>query len=69
MKLLVDIPDQRASFAMEVLRSLSFIRMATPLVGEKVKLWEGLADSVQEVRLHRQGKLKLQSAQDLLHEL
>lgn len=34
-----------------------------------VYLWEDLNEAANEVRLHKQGKLKLKTAQDLLNEL
>ena len=34
-----------------------------------VELWEDLRSAAQDVRLHKQGKLHLKTAQDLLDEL
>ena len=36
---------------------------------EMVGILEDLKDAAREVRLHKQGKLKLKTAQDLLNEL
>jgi hypothetical protein len=69
MKILIDIPDNEASFAMKVLKSLSFIKKVKPMSASSVKLWEDLKEAANEVRLHKQGKLKLKTAQDLLNEL
>ena len=69
MKVLVDIQDKQASFGMEVLRSLSFVKNAKPISPAKVQLWKDLKDAAKDVKLHKQGKLKLKTAQDLLHEL
>ena len=69
MKVLVDIQDKQASFGMEVLRSLSFVKKAKPLSKSSVQLWADLKDAASEVRLHKQGKLKLKTAQQLLDEL
>jgi hypothetical protein len=69
MKVLIDIPDNEASFAMKVLKSLSFIKKVKPMSASSVKLWEDLKEAANEVRLHKQGKLKLKTAQDLLNEL
>jgi hypothetical protein len=69
MKVLIDIPDNEASFAMKVLKSLSFVKKAKPLSEATVDLWEDLNEAANEVRLHKQGKLKLKTAQDLLNEL
>jgi len=69
MKVLIDIPDNEASFAMKVLKSLSFVKKAKPISEATVDLWEDLNEAANEVRLHKQGKLKLKTAQDLLNEL
>ncbi|MDP2724186.1 MAG: hypothetical protein COW63_15595 [Bacteroidetes bacterium CG18_big_fil_WC_8_21_14_2_50_41_14] len=69
MKVLIDINDNEASFAMKVLKSLSFIKKVKPMSVSTVELWEDLKEAANEVRLHKQGKLKLKTAQDLLNEL
>lgn len=69
MKVLIDIPDNETSFAMKVLKSLSFVKKAKPMSEATVDLWEDLNEAANEVRLHKQGKLKLKTAQDLLNEL
>ncbi len=69
MKVLIDIPDNEVSFAMKVLKSLSFVKKAKPMNKATVDLWEDLNEAANEVRLHKQGKLKLKTAQDLLNEL
>lgn len=33
------------------------------------ELWDELKEAAEEVRLHKQGKVKLKTAQDLLDEL
>lgn len=69
MKILIDIADNDASFAMKVLKSLSFVKKAKPMNASTTQLWEDLKEAAEEVRLHKQGKLKLKTAQDLLNEL
>jgi hypothetical protein len=69
MKVLIDIPDNEATFAMKVLRSLSFVKKVKPMSVSTVDLWEDLKEAAEQVRLHKQGKLKLKTAQDLLNEL
>lgn len=34
-----------------------------------VELWDHLKEAAEEVRQHKQGKIKLKTAQDLLNEL
>jgi len=69
MKVLVDIPDNEASFGMKVLKSLSFVKKVKPMSMTTVGLWEDLKEAAEQVRMHKQGKLKLKTAQDLLNEL
>lgn len=69
MKVVVEIPDDEASFGMKVLKSLSFIKNAKPVSDANVSLWEDLNEAAGEVRLHKQGKIKLKTAQELLNEL
>ena len=69
MKELVDIPDNEATFAMKVLKSLSFVKKAKPMTVAAVELWDDLKEAAEQVRLHKQGKLKLKTAQELLNEL
>lgn len=69
MKLLIEISDQEALFAKKVLESLSFVKKVEPMGESSVHLWENLTEAAEEVRLHKQGKLKLKTADELLHEL
>lgn len=69
MKIVVEIPDNEATFGMKVLKSLAFIKKAKPMSVSAAELWDNLKDASEEVRLHKQGKLKLKTAQDLLDEL
>jgi hypothetical protein len=69
MKVLVDIPDSEATFGIRVLDSLSFVKKANPISKSTLLLWENLEDAAEDVRLHKEGKLKLKTAKDLLNEL
>lgn len=69
MKVLIDIQDQDAVFGMKVLKSLSFVKKAKPMNLAWAHLWEDLNEAAEQVRLHKQGKIKLKSAKDLLNEL
>ena len=69
MKVLIEIPDKEATFGMKVLKSLSFVKKAKPLSTSTVQVWEDLKEAAEQVRLHKQGKLKLKTAQELLNEL
>lgn len=69
MKVIVEIPDNEATFGMKVLKSLTFIKKAKPMSEAATGLWDELKEASDQVRLHKEGKLKLKSAQDLLDEL
>lgn len=69
MKVLIDIPDNEAKFGMKVLKSLSFITNAKPMTMAAVELWDDLKEAAEQVRLHKQEKIKLKTAQELLNEL
>jgi hypothetical protein len=69
MKVIIDIPDNEASFGIKVLKSLSFIKTARPMSGAAAELWKELKESAEEVRLHKEGKIKLKTAQEFLDEL
>ncbi len=69
MKVLVDIPDNAATFGMKVLKSLSFVKKAKPMTDAAVGIWDDFKEAAEQVRSHKQGKLKLNTAQDLFNEL
>ena len=69
MIILVDVLDNEVTFGMRVLKSLSFVKKAKPITQAAVELLGDLKSATQDVQLHKQGKLKLKTAQDLLNEL
>jgi hypothetical protein len=69
MKVIVEIPDKDASFAIKVLNSLAFVKSTELFSSDSSQLWENLKDAASEVKLHKKGKVKLKSAQQLLREL
>ena len=68
MKILIDIPDNKAASLMDVLKSISYVK-AKPLTDEKALLMREIREAVQELKLIRQGKLKGIPAKQLLDEL
>ena len=68
MKVLLDIKDNKADFFMELVNSLSFVKAET-LSPSRVQFIQELKGAVEEVKLAKQGKVKLKTAQQLLHEL
>ena len=68
MKILLDIPDNKASSLMDVLKSISYVR-AKPLTDSKALLMEEIREAVDEMKLIKDGKKKAHNAEDFLNEL
>ena len=68
MKVLLDIPDDKASSLMDVLRSISYLK-TKPLTETKAQLVEEIREAVEEMKLIRSGKKKARDAEDFLNEL
>ncbi|MCA2952250.1 hypothetical protein [Microcystis sp. M112S1] len=68
MKILLDIPDNKASSLMDVLKSISFVK-AKQLTDAKALLMEEIREAVEEMKLIRAGKKKARNAEDFLNEL
>ena len=68
MKVLLEIPDNKAVSLMEILRSISYVK-AKPLTDYKAQLLSEIKDAVDEINLIKAGKKKARSAEDFLNEL
>ena len=68
MKILLDIPDNKAASLLEVLKSISYVK-AKPLTDAKALLMEELREAVEEMKLIRTGKKKARNVEDFLNEL
>ncbi|OFX59510.1 MAG: hypothetical protein A2046_11960 [Bacteroidetes bacterium GWA2_30_7] len=68
MIVLLDIKDSKADFFMELMKNFSFVK-TKPFNQEKEKFLNSISEAVEEVKLHKQGKIKLKSARELLDEL
>jgi hypothetical protein len=68
MKILLDIPDSKASSFMDVLRSISYVK-AKQLTDTKALLMEEIREAVEEMKLIRAGKKKARNVEDFLNEL
>jgi hypothetical protein len=69
VQVLVEIPHNIAVFGLEVLHNLAFVKKAKPMIPENSSLWKDLQEDSNEVKLHKQGKIKLKTAIELLDEL
>jgi len=66
----VQIINPKAKSLLLNLEKMNLIRIgAKSTTASGVELWEDLKNAAQEVRFHKQGKLKLKTAQELLNEL
>jgi len=68
MKILLDIPDNKASSLLDVLRSISYVK-ASPLTDTKAILMGEIREAVEEMKLIRSNKKKARNAEDFLNEL
>lgn len=68
MKIILEIPDNKASSLLEVLKSISYIKVK-PLSDQKAILMEEIRESVEEMKLIKSGNKKARNAEDFLNEL
>ncbi|MEI7581884.1 hypothetical protein [Runella sp.] len=68
MKLLLDIPDHKANFMLELIKSFRFVKSQT-ITPAKAQEISTMIEAIEEVKLAKQGKVKLEKAEDLLNEL
>jgi hypothetical protein len=69
MKVIIDIADKDATFVLKVLNSLTFVKNANKLSPSNAKLYNDFLEASDQVRKHKQGKIKLKTAQELINEL
>ena len=65
MQFLLEVKDSKAAFIVELLQNFSFVK-TKPLTPSKAQLLAEIKESVDEVILANEGKIKLQSARSLL---
>lgn len=68
MKLLLDIPDHKANFILELIKSFKFVKSTTVTPAKATEIIN-MIEAIEEVKLAKQGKIKLKKAEDLLNEL
>ena len=73
MKLTVEIPDNKADFMLELLKSLSFVKVRRELTKEDALITDSLAadmqDSITELNEVLAGRKKARSVYDFLNEI
>jgi hypothetical protein len=68
MKILIDLPDSKASSLIEVLKSISYVKVK-PLTEAKAFLMGEIREAVEEMKLIQAGKKEARSAEDFLNGL
>jgi hypothetical protein len=68
MQVLLNIPDVKAPFLMDVLQHISYVKVK-PLTDEKALLLTEVREAVDEMKLIKSGKKKARDVEDFLHEL
>lgn len=66
MKVLLDIPDNRAASLMDVLKSISYLKAKT-ITDAKALLLVELKEAIEEMKLIKAGKKKANNAEDFLN--
>lgn len=72
-RILIDIPDNKVDFFLELVKNLGFISEikteGKKLTRRQQEFVDDLKQSFNEVELHRNAKIKLQTAREFLNEL
>jgi len=68
MKVLLDIKDHKVSFVMELLNSLSFVKVQ-PLTPYKAEVLDGVREAVNEMKAVKEGRMKGKPVSELIGEI
>ena len=68
MNILLEVPDHKVDFVMELLENLSFVKVK-PVSPEKARLISEIKEAVENMKLVDKGELKAQPLAELLNEL
>ena len=69
MRIILDIKDSEASFFIKILKSFPFVKNATLISDSKANFLQNTKQSIEELTLIKEGKLKGIPADNLLDEL
>ena len=67
-RVVIDIPDNKYNFFMELVNNLGF-KKVKQISKENQQFVDDLQHSLEQVKQHQDGKIELQSARDFLNEL
>jgi hypothetical protein len=70
----IEVDNSEAKFIKNLLKKFDFVRIKEEKPSKKLsledkKILEGIEQAVEEVKLYKQGKIKLQDASEYLEEL
>ena len=70
-QVVLNIPDNKFSFFMELIKSLGFVRISNErkLTKKDLDFVEGTQNSLEQVEKHLRGEIKLKTADQLFDEL
>mgnify|MGYP001347407979 CR=1 FL=1 len=70
MKVILDIEENKASFFMELVNELKYVRIIKQIKDKhKSRAIQDIVDAFNDVKLHEEGKKVLKSAKQLLDEI
>jgi hypothetical protein len=68
MNILLEVPEHKVDFVMELLENLSFVKVK-PVSPNKARLIGEIKEAVENMKLVDKGELKAQPLAELLNEL
>jgi hypothetical protein len=68
MKAVLDVKDSKASFVLELLGNLPFVKVR-PITGKKALLLREIKEAVDAVNLVKKGEIQARPARELLNEI
>jgi len=68
MKVILDIPENKAAFVMELFNNMTFIKIKT-ISAERAHLLEEVKEAVDNLNLVKKGFLKAKPVKELLDEI
>ena len=70
-QVVLNIPDNKYPFFMELVKSLGFVKVTSEpkLTKKQHEFVDDLQNSLHQVKLMQEGKIEKQSAEDFLNEL
>jgi len=70
MKVILDVQESKASFFMELVNELKYVRIIKQIKDKrKSRAIQDIVDAFNDVKLHEEGKKALKSANQLLDEI